>query len=144
MRHRGFALVLALAILALTAVLALAAAQDATLGVRMASAGLARTRLFAAADDALERTLARALPVAGRDSIVRERGPSGIEIEVEVRRDRLAGLTAPPGGGYSLAVGGRGFVAEHHVARASATGPAPRRARLVLEQQFHLVRPRSP
>ncbi|MCZ8130733.1 MAG: hypothetical protein O9284_05470 [Steroidobacteraceae bacterium] len=140
-RPRGFALVIALAILALTAVLALAAAQDATLGLRMAAAGLARLQLFAAADDALERELGLRASAAS-EGITRETLASGIAVTVEIRRDRLAGLTAPPGGGYSVALGGPGFGAEHRVARATAVDP--RGGRVVLEQQYHLVVPRSP
>jgi hypothetical protein len=136
---RGFTLVIALVVLALTSVLALGAAQHALFGLRMANGGQARLELLTAAENGLERRLARGVP-AGAGLPPENLGGTGAHrVEVEIRRHFEAGRTVPPLGGYAIGVGRGTFVAEHYVAHSVATDA--RGARAVLEQQFHLVLP---
>lgn len=137
----GSALVTALLVLALAALLGLGAAEGAVFALRVASAGVARAQLLTDAENALERTLAAHVPDARR-TLRFEDSPGWLRATtVVVEPDRLAGLTSPPLGGFSIGIG-RGFGAEHYVGRGTATHA--RGARAIVEQQFHLVVPETP
>lgn len=138
---RGSALIVALLVLALAALVALGAAEGAAFALRIASAGAARAELLADAENALERALAARVPDARRPQRSSATPGPLRETTVTIDRDRLADLSPPPFGGYSLGIG-RGFGAEHYVARSVATHA--RGGRVVVEQQFHLLVPESP
>lgn len=138
---RGSALVTALLVLALAALVGLGAAEGAVFALRIANAGAARGELLADAENALERTLATHVPDGRRAVQVQESAGWLRTAVVTVEPDRIAGVTPPPLGGYSIGLG-RGFGAEHYVARSTATHA--RGARAIVEQQFHLVVPEAP
>lgn len=138
---RGSALLIALLVLALAALVGLGAAEGAAFALRIAGAGAARAELLTDAENALERALAARVPDARQSQRVREVPGPFREVTVTIERDRLADLTPPPLGGYSLGIG-RGFGAEHYVARSVASHA--RGGRAVVEQQFHLLVPESP
>jgi hypothetical protein len=138
---RGSALVIALLVLALAAVVALAGARGSAFGLRIASAGQARLYSRAAAENALERALARRLP--GGESLAAWReSTDGYEVRTEILRDRRLPLGAAPLDGFSVGVGAAGFGAEHYVARAAASGSVG--ATVLLEQKFYLLVPEGP
>lgn len=133
---RGSALIVALLVLSLAAVVALAAARSTVFGLRVASAAQTRLQLRTAAENALERALARRLPT-GESIAAWSESENGIALRVEVARDRRTPAGPPPVDGYSIALGGPAFGAEYYVARASAVHRAGGAA--VLEQQFFLL-----
>lgn len=137
-RSRGSALLVALLVLALAALVGLGAAEGAAFALRIAGAGAARAELLTDAENALERELATQVPDVRRPLRTRAAPGPLREVTVTIEHDRLAELTAPPLGGYSLGIG-RGFGAEHYVARSVATHA--RGGRTVIEQQFHVLVP---
>lgn len=138
---RGSALIIALLVLALAALVALGAAEGAAFALRIANAGAARAELLADAENALERALVARVPDM-RGSQRASESPGRLrDVTVTIEPDRLAPLSAPPLGGHSIGIG-RGFGAEHYVARSVATHA--RGGRVVVEQQFHLLVPEPP
>lgn len=138
---RGSALVIALLVLALAAVVALAGARGTAFGLRIASAGQQRLQVRAAAENALERALARRLPT-GESLAAWTESADGWDVRTHVVRDRRLPLGSPPLDGFSVGVGGAAFGAEHYVARATAGGAPGGLA--TIEQKFYLLVPEGP
>lgn len=138
---RGSALVIALLVLALAAVVALAGARGSAFGLRVASAGQTRLQVRSAAENALERALARRLP-GGESLAAWTESADGHEVRTEIVRDRRLPLGSAPLDGFSVGVGGAAFGAEHYVARATATWGSG--AAATVEQKFYLLVPEGP
>lgn len=141
-RSRGSTLLIALVVLAIAAVLALGAAQGAVLSLRISNVALARLRLRAIAENALERALASDPPGPRAPPVVVDTLEGDVRVRTELRRDLAAGITAPPFGGFSVSTGDGGFGAEHYIVRSTAE--TPRGERVIVEQRFHLVIPGGP
>lgn len=137
----GSALVIALLVLALAAIVALAGARGSAFGLRVASAGQTRLQVRSAAENAVERALARRLP-GGESLAAWTESADGHEVRTETVRDRRLPLGSAPLDGFSVGVGGAAFGAEHYVSRATAT--AHTGATATVEQKFYLLVPEGP